>query len=215
MIVQWCVKGLQLDDDATARQLIDDGIGLISNGWRNSKDATVSPTWVRNSLSHRGIDLHVNHFGSVDPATGRPVSCDTPFISLSAGTVSRDTAAQTNRVRRARHTALWFGSGFGRVDHAYLFVCWVVVAPRPAIGIEGVAEEVRDLTVYRRYSAYQTEGEITAKVIVPDNQIRQCERWDLQFAATSTSTPTLSRTWVYPNPRFTPPEQLSNVRELI
>lgn len=52
-----------------------------------------------------------------------------PFISLSAGTIERDAAAQTNHVRSARQTALWFGTEFGNETTAYLFTCWVLLAP--------------------------------------------------------------------------------------
>jgi hypothetical protein len=82
--------------------------------------------------------------------------------------------------------------------------------PAEAVEIEGVAEEIRDLNTYRRYSDYQPEGEVTAKVIVPDNHIYACERWDLDVEARR-----YVETWVQPNPRFTPPERLSNVRDLI
>ncbi|MEI5135093.1 hypothetical protein RB199_26505 [Streptomyces libani] len=124
--------------------------------------------------------------------------------------MERDAAAQTNIVHRARMTALWFGTDFGRKDECYLYLCWVVVSPRRAVEIEGMAEEPRDLNTYRRYSAYQTEGEITAKVLIPDNQIMGCEKWEWDQSANM-----MSRAWLHPNPRFTPPDTLSNVRELI
>jgi hypothetical protein len=208
MIVQWCVKGMSLTDDATAKELIDSGNGIICNWWR--KHGVISPNQMRQILTDVNLDRHVNHFGKSDPMTGRPFSESTPFISMSAGTVERDAVAKTNYARRARRTALWFGTEFGRLDHAYLFTCWLLLAPRPAVGIEGVGEEVRDLNSYRRYSAYQSEGEITAKIAVPANQIQCVERWTLDAAQQL-----FTRTWVHRNPMFTPPEQLSNVRELI
>lgn len=208
MIVQWCVKGLNLPNDRTARQILDNRGGLACNWWRNT--GSITPTGRRDQLTVAKLDLHINHFDSTDPHTGDPFKEHTPFISLSAGTVSRNSAVQTNSVHRARRTALWFGTDFGQSPEAYLYLCWVILAPRQAVGIEGVAEEVRDLNTYRRYSAFQTEGEITAKVIVPDNQIMACEKWMLDSSMRS-----LKLSWVYPNPRFTPPEQLSNVRELI
>jgi len=154
------------------------------------------------------LDRHVNHFSDIDPSSGRPFSEQTPFISLSAGVVERDAAAKTNYVHRARKVGFWFGSNFGASPTAYIYVCWVVLAPRSAVEVEAIAEEVRDLNTYRRYSDFQTEGEIAVKIIVPDNQIQQCERWDL-------NADTLSQTWVYKNPRFTLPELLTNIRELL
>jgi hypothetical protein len=161
-------------------------------------------------LTDSAIDMHVNHFDANDPVSGLPISDETPFISLSAGTVERDSVAKTNNVHRARRTALWFGTQFGRRSTAYLYTCWLLLAPRPAVGVEGVAEEVRDLNAYRRYSPYQTEGEIVAKVIVPDNHILACEKWEYDRGAL-----VVHQIWEYPNPRFSSPALLSNVRELI
>jgi hypothetical protein len=208
MMVQWCIKGMALDSDDAARNLIDSRQGILCNWWRDV--SRITPTEVRAKLTDGNINLHVNHFTIIDPATKRKFCELTPFISLTAGTVERDTVAKTNILHRARGTALWFGTNFGRSDHAYLYTCWVVVAPRAAVGIEGVAEEVRDLNTYRRYSQFQTEGEMIAKISIPDNQIRNCEKWswDRQHKF-------FTKEWTQPNKRFTYPEQLSNVRELI
>src|SRR6267142_2148165 len=71
-----------------------------------------------------------------------------------------DATAKTNYVHRARKVGFWFGSNFGASPTAYIYVCWVVLAPRSAVEVEAIAEEVRDLNTYRRYSDFQTEGEI-------------------------------------------------------
>lgn len=208
MIIQWCIKGLSLPNDATAKAVIDARGGLICNWWRDVHQIT--PVEVREKLTAANLNLHVNYFMAPDPATSRLFEEVTPFISLSAGMVERDAAAKANFIHRARYTALWFGTDFGRGDTAYLYPCWLVVAPRASVEIESVAEEVRDLNSYRSYSEFQTEGEIVAKVIVPDNQIRSCEKWEWDRPNTR-----FVRRWVHLNVRFTQPEQLTNVRELI
>jgi hypothetical protein len=202
VIVQWCIKGLALPDDQAADAILSSRQGLVCNWWRTV--GQIGPSQRRAQLTPANLNRHINHF------TLNDFNLITPFISLSAGTVERDRAAQTNLVRRARRTALWFGTEFGTLPTAYLFTCWVVLAPRRAVEIEGVAEEPRDLNTYRRYSAFQTEGEVTAKIIVPDNQIKSYEKWTW-----SRQPPRLTRGPGVPNPRFTPPERLSNVRELI
>ena len=170
---------------------------------------------IKTKLTPAGIDMHVNHFSQTDPATLRPYSVFSPFISLSAGTVERNAAAQANIVHRARKTALWFGTNFGRTDVAYLFTCWVVLAPRRAVELEDVAEEVRDLNTYRSYSAFQTEGEVIAKLRVPDNHIKSCEKWRWHRLGGPGGRPCLRIEWTQFNLRFTPPERLTNIRELI
>jgi hypothetical protein len=208
MIIQWCMKGLALQDDAEARAIIDSGMGLVSNWWRAV--GTIRQADKAAKLTAANLDLHVNHFSDLDPATGQPFHELTPFISLSSGQVERNAVAQTNYVHTALRTALQFGTNFGASDTAYLFTCWVLVGTRAAVEVEAVAEEIRDLNTYRRYSAYQTEGEITAKIVVPDNHIQKCQKWRWDRAAR-----TVTPDWEQMNPRFTSPEILSNVRELI
>jgi hypothetical protein len=201
-----------LPNDRAAQSIIDSGQGLLCNWWRNQKNGTIRVGEIRSKLTGQNADLHVNHFTRPVPGDGRSFSELTPFISLSAGTVERDALARTNLVHRARRTALWFGTDFGRHDVAYLYLCWVILAPRRAVEIEAVAEEVRDLNTYRRYSEYQTEGEILAKVHVPDNQIMCCEKWRWDRHAKRFQR---NDGWTRRNPRFSPPTTLSNIREVI
>lgn len=208
MIVQWCIKGMSLDSDRAALQILNSQVGLMSNWWRSV--GLISPAERQQQLTPENLNKHVNHFKEIDPDTGVEFAELSPFISLAAGTVERDAVARSNRTRSALLTALRFGTQFGTRRTAYLFTCWVMVAPRPAVSVESVAEEIRDLNSYRSYSAYQLEGEVTAKIHVPDNQIQGCQRWDWDQ-----SDKTLSCRWEHRNPRFTPPHTLSNVRELI
>lgn len=208
MIVQWCIKGLALDNDAEALQILTSRQGLVSNWWRAV--GTIQLADIPGRLTTANLDLHVNHFTDPDPATGRPFSERSPFISLSSGTVERDAVGKTNYVHTALRMALWFGTNFGAADTAYLYTCWILLAPRQAVPVEAVAEEIRDLNTYRRYSAYQTEGEVAAKIVVPDTHIQQCQKWSWDKAGGK-----ITPGWVEPNTHFTPPETLSNVRELI
>lgn len=208
MIVQWCIKGLALESDKAARWILDSRAGLASNWWRAVR--TLNRAEIPDKLTPANLDFHVNHFSDLDAATGLPFSERTPFISLSCGSVERDVTAKTNYVHAALRTALWFGTNFGARDSAYLYTCWILVGTRQAVEVEAVAEEIRDLNTYRRYSAYQTEGEVVAKVIVPDNHIEKCQKWTWDRTARK-----IVPDWIQANPRFTPPSILSNVRELI
>ncbi|MFI7001493.1 hypothetical protein [Nocardia sp. NPDC050175] len=210
MIVQWCLKGINLSSDVAAKAIIDQRSGLVCSWWRDT--GRINQQAIPEKLTENNLDLHVNHFTSTDPTTGRPFNEISPFISLSAGVVERDAAAKTNFVRRARQTALWFGTEFYQKEVAYLFECWLILSPRPAVAVQAVAEEIRDLNTYRRYSTYQPEGEITAKISIPANQIAACERWDTKTASGDRK---FVRQWRHENKDFTTPQTLSNVRELL
>jgi hypothetical protein len=208
MIIQWCIKGLALESDREAMAILNSRQGITSNWWRAVGTIRQSEKSVK--LTFANLDFHVNHFSDTDNTTGLPFSARTPFISLSSGSVERDSIAQTNYIHTALRTALWFGTNFGASSTAYLYTCWVLVGPHQSVEVEALAEEIRDLNTYRRYSDYQTEGEVVAKIVVPDNHIEKCQKWTWDRASR-----TISSEWVQMNPRFTPPDTLSNVRELI
>jgi hypothetical protein len=214
MFVQWCVKGIRgrsnsdpievglTADDAIA--IIRDGNGIQCNWWRTV--GTISPAEIRQKLTTANLDLHVNSYNRVRN--------DTPFISLTAGCVERNIFYQTNRVFPAEDTALMFATKNG-TQSGFLFYCWVIVGLKPAVAIEGIAEEVRELNSYRSWSAFQLEGELTAKINIPANQIQRVEWWvpgpDGQLVQQ-----TARRDWTpaYFNPLFNPPSEVSNIREL-
>ncbi|MEV4508136.1 hypothetical protein AB0K00_04170 [Dactylosporangium sp. NPDC049525] len=210
MIVQWGIKGLMLPDDDAALQIIDRRQGLVSNWMRNEKDGLIRVSDIPGKLTPENLDLHVNHFDEPDPVTGRPVAEVTPFISIACGVVSRVEASKTNDVISAFGIAQKFATDSATLPFGYLYWCWVLVSPRPAVEIESVAEEVRDLNSYRSYSKFQPEGEVVAKVVVPSNQIHRCEKWTW-----SRRDKMYKREWKHLNPAFVEPERLSNVREVI
>lgn len=191
--------------DSEARILIDGGHGIQCNWWRNVHQ--ISPPEIRDKVTYANLLRHVNKYSSADPVTGRPFFEGTPFISLTSGCVERNTALRTNRIVPARRTALEFATRSG-TGPGYLFYCWVFVSLNPAVEVLGVAEEVRELNTYRSYSLYQTEGEITAKIHIPSNQIEKCEKYD------PTKSRDLIPAWTHWNNEFEDPSTVSNVREL-
>lgn len=210
MFVQWCIKGVRGRlaseapdagiDDAEADAIVLNGNGILCNWWRKAKH--ISPSAVRAKLTAANLDRHVHDyytFGS-----------QTPFISLTAGCVERDIAMRLNRVHEAQDVALRFGTDWGE-RHGYLFYCWVVVGLKPAVSVEGVAEEIRELNTYLSWSDYQLEGEVTAKINVPANQIHAWERWD----SDGNGKVKAHSTWRKQNPRFDNPALVSNIREFL
>ena len=210
MFVQWCIKGVRGRlpheapnagiDDAQADAMVLHGDGITCNWWRNARQ--ISPAKRRAKLTAANLDRHVHDYEQFGP--------ETPFISLTAGCVERDIAMRLNRVHEAQDVALRFGTDWGG-RHGYLFYCWVVVGLKPAVSVEGVAEEIRELNTYLSWSDYQLEGEVAAKINVPANQIQAWERWDSDNKGNVQAT----STWRKQNPRFDPPAVVSNIREFL
>lgn len=203
-----CVKGVNGIDTKTAEAMLD-GHGIVCNWWRNAH--TISPAARVERLTQTELDLHVNSYDQQHPSRPGRVCDETPFISLAAGAVERNAFLKTNFVHPAHQTALNFASDFGRLrGDCFLFYCWVVVGLRPAVEVDHLAEEVRELNTYRRYSAFQLEGEITAKVIIPSCQIHRAERYTISDDADGGIDIQLSKTIV--NPSFVDPHTVTNIR---
>jgi hypothetical protein len=205
MIVQWCCKGIQDLPVGAVRDILSEPEGLLCRSWfrLNSKAFPISDALRR--LTEYDLDLHVNHYNYQDPVTKQRYYEITPFISLSAGCVDRDTTVHTNKTYRAFQTALDFAT---IADHnqpnaarrpGWVLVCYVLVSANRAVSIPSVAEEIRELNHNRAYSHWYTQGEITAKINVPAVQILCAVRWDPQPPGTYVATNLLfNRKFVHP-----------------
>jgi hypothetical protein len=200
MYVQWCVKGISGGAGGITLNesvyLITSGSGIVSNWWR--KKQIISPADVSSILNDYNLDRHLHDYANYGP--------NTPFISLASGCVERDSLLQRNVVYSAVDTALLFATNAWKHPGA-LFYCWTSVGLNPAVEISAVSEAVRDLNSYRRWSPYQLEGEITAKVQIPSNQISHVEWWD---GALSTAQPQNN----FVNLAFVDPAPVTNLRDL-
>jgi hypothetical protein len=203
MYIQKCVKGIagaSSDSDGitkeSAEAVLTQNEGIVSNWWR--QQGTITPEMVAQVLTEENLDRHVHDYDNY--------GFGTPFISLASGAVERDRIVRQNYAYSAVDTALMFATDNWSRPGA-LFFCWVPVGHIPAVTLVSIAEPVRDLNIYQRWSPYQLEGEVTAKVHIPANQIQRVEWWD---ATSSTKKP--METWV--NPCYVEPEVLSNVRDL-
>lgn len=154
------------DDDARAMLL---GGGLLCNWWRNK--GTISPHELLDKLSEPALRDHLTDYEAVAGTT--------PFISMTAGTVERDTARRCNVFFPPLYTALRFAtrdfSSDGYVIHAYVYTLGV-----KAVHLAGFAEEVRDLNTYTDFYLFHPEGEVVAKVEVPATQIEKIEKYTLK-----------------------------------
>lgn len=201
MYIQHCLKGIAGEgnghagmswDEARAR--LSDRHGITSNWWRGK--GTITAPEKADILTEDNLDRHLHDYENY--------GAETPFISLTAGAVSRDFLARRNHDYSALDTALMFATNNWQQPGA-IFHCWVPVALNPSVEVEFVAEAVRDLLTYRRWSDYQLEGELTAKVHIPASQISHVDWWD---GATSMMRPADT----FPNTRYVPPDGVLNLR---
>jgi hypothetical protein len=204
MYIQRCVKGItgRLNDEvagitqSVAQNMATQGHGISSNWWR--KLGTIRPHQIEDVLTETNLDRHLHDYENFGD--------DTPFISLACGAVERDTLVQRNFVYSARDTALMFATKDWTRPGA-LFYVWVPVSYHRAVAISAVSEPVRDLNIYQRWSPYQLEGELTAKVHIPANQIEKVEWWDGNLDKARPQN-------VWSNPNYAEPTPLSNIRDL-
>lgn len=203
MYIQHCIKGIAGYIAGTggiteveAREIVTGATGIISNWWR--KAGIISPAMVALELTGHNLNRHLHDYDVYGN--------DTPFISLACGSVERDLLVQQNFIYSAIDTALLFATDDWSRPGA-LFYCWVPTSHHRAVALQAVAEPVRDLNIYQRWSPYQLEGEITAKIHIPANQIEKAEWWDGNHSKTSPQH-------VWANPDFVDPAPLSNIRDL-
>jgi hypothetical protein len=206
MYIQRFVKGIAGAKDPSdpvglakgvAYDLVLSGAGILSNFWRNHPLDRITPSEIEDILTDHNLDRHLHDYEVYGP--------ETPFISLAAGCVERDAIAFQNYAHSAVDTALGFATEYWDRPGA-LFFGWVLVSLNPAVEISSVAESVRDLNVYHRWSPWQTEGEITAKIHIPANQIERVEWWDGNLDMANPQE-------IFANPSYVAPTPILNLRE--
>jgi len=165
MFIQWCLKGISerpTFGDTEAEALLYSGIKsnwLFNNGTMPVELAI--PT-VQSALGLSALLTHVNNYAAVRTTS--------PYISLSAGVVLADTALGSRKFPAWR-SAMDFATEWGR-SFGYVYRVWTIVTPQPAPQVLSVSDEVRNLNLFDAAWKYQSQGEITAKLVIPSAQIQ-------------------------------------------
>lgn len=207
MHVQWCVRGLADPSDGWLRSLFS-GEGLVCGWWRRPLPPVLRLLGdVADRLDDLQLFLHQNSFNSPDLRFSGFVCDTTPFLSLSAGAVSRELRLRANVVHRAQLIASDFATRYG-TTRGILIYCWVTTSTVPAVSIEAVAEELRDLNSNRPYSAFQLEGEVAAKLRVPARQL-YAYQWVERRGLAYQVAPAVF------NHAFSTPQPLSDIRSFL
>jgi hypothetical protein len=197
MLLQRCLKGIpesQIFTDKDAAWTLSHGIvsrWLTHNAGYPVVDGLAA---AQQALSQAALDDHVNNYGAV--------AHNTPYISLSAGSVT--PASHGVSVRPAWRTALDFGTR-GGMTSAFIFRCWVILSPKPSAGLSSMADEVRELSIFRQFWTFHDEGEVAAKILVPHRQIEWVQKFD----------PGGNLLFQHDNPDFVDPFDVCNLIEVV
>lgn len=211
MFVQMCIKGLSgiTRDQAWT---IATKQGLACAWWRTAQK--ISPGEISERLTPEELDLHVNSFDEQHPTRKGLVRDESPFISLTAGSVERHAFLSQNEVHPAHEVAMDFATNFGQLrGECFLFYCWVLVGLRPNLGVRHLAEEVRELHTFTAYSRFQPEGEIAAKIEVPACQIEKFEHYD--YSEDDRGKVRIRPLGTHANPNYIAPNKVTNLREAL
>lgn len=215
MIIQKVIRGMSHITEAQANVMFDEGI--VCNLWRNY--GSPSQSLIAERLTEKDLDWHQNHFDDPDPVYAPdPFRQRTPFISTTAGCVERSTSLQTNKFHRAWFEALRFATDFWQRD-GYLFYCHLFVLGKKSIRYQQFSEEIRELNLYHKYSAFYPEGEIAAKIVIAGVQIEKWEYYDLattnSLRDSKAGDPLPIPTKTETNLNYLAPVDINNIREFI
>lgn len=198
MLIQWCLKGIPESPDFGN----PDAIQILSEGMRSmwvlqNRGRTLSGALhaSQQALSDVALDKHVNNYATV--------ANNTPYISLSAGSVVPRPSGGVS-VRPAWRTALDFATRGGQ-SSGFVFRCWTIVSPKPCASLLNVSDEIRDLNIFRQFWIFHNEGEVAAKQFIPSRQFEWAQKFDRS----------LQRTFIWKNPGFVDPDNLSNLIETV
>jgi hypothetical protein len=208
MFVQMCIKGMHSITLAEAQAILTRQ-GLTCAWWRGAR--RISSGQIDERLTAEELDLHVNSYEDQHPARSGFVWQESAFISLTAGSVERDVFLARNNVFPAHQVAMDFGTGFGARGECFLFYCWVFVGMRPSVQVRHLAEEVRELNTYTKFSPFHHEGEIAAKVEVPARQIEKFEHY--RYGKNRRGRARIVRLGIYDNPGYVRPHSVTNYRD--
>lgn len=216
MFFQKALKGIPGLSRPEVEHIVRQG-GITCNWWLNLPNQMMPESEVKNKLSDRNLDWHLNHYDEDDPTEGnKKFRLITPFISVTAGAIERDAFARRNISFPPMLTALRFATDNFRVS-GWVFYCYVLTLGKKSVPLRQFAEEVRELHIYTGFLPYHPEGELAAKINIPAVQIQRAEEYD----GPRTLADLRMRRVLGPiqspivNPDYQPPEEFSNIRELL
>ena len=233
MIFQWFLRGINdshgdLNEDWAKRILNRDG---LRSAWLRSHPASDPADWDQAVNHPDSLLWHINRFGDDGfPAWPTlPYSEQSPFLSLSSGTVETDQRVRKNQKYPAWVTAVSFATSHVRSD-GWVFHGYTSVLGLPSLPLLEFSEEVRDLHQHDLYNPYHPEGEVVAKILIPPVRLKEAFRvtadrlWEWLYQMESNDDAgsfenslellaALSDS-IVPGDSYRAPEEFSNIRDL-
>lgn len=213
MIVQKVIRGIGSISKAQAEEVFRSGI--TCNWW--NKINTMPENEVHQRLTDRNLFWHQNRYSDPDPQDGgEEFYKHTPFISTTAGSIERDSSSGLNILHPAWLVALEFATdGWSR--DAYLFHCYLFIIGKQCVSHRPFSEELRELNVYTGFSAFQPEGEITAKINIPPTQIEKYTFYTIAGIRNDLASGRIPEPVEEVRNQITyrPPDEVSNIREVL
>lgn len=175
MIIQKVLKGQRYYGPAVNPKIDDMRVyaqGVLDQGvfcnWYHNSGGKIALTDIAARLNEADLHLHWNDYKGFGKTS--------PFISTTAGSIERDPASAQNIPHPAKYRALKFATQGWKVSGIVIYA-YVFVLGKKSVQFQQFAEEIRELNLYTQYSAYQLQGEVTAKVHIPPVQIEKIEIW--------------------------------------
>lgn len=211
MLFQYVLKGIPGLSDADALAVFD--TGLLCRWWR--RVGLLPAAEVSRRLTEDELMNHLARYHEKVPGESYTYGQNTPFISTTAGTY-QTPSSRTYKHFSAEWTAIRFATDTFRTD-GVVFTAWLPVLGRPALALQGFAEELRDPNQYPTAYGYHHQGEVAAKIQIPPAQIKSFARYSgpLARAALKAGKPIEPVAPPESNLRFVAPEEHSNVRDVV
>jgi hypothetical protein len=179
VIFQWFLRGIcdwdgDLDENWAKQVLNRDG---LRSAWLRLHPRSDPAEWDQAVNHNDSLLWHTTRFDEqgFPDWPDRPFGEQSPFLSLSSGTVEPDHRVGKNQKYPAWYTAVLFATSHGRSD-GWVFHGYTSILGLPSLPLLEFSEEVRDLHQHDFYNPYHPEGEVVAKILIPPVRLKEAFR---------------------------------------
>lgn len=186
-------------------------LGLLCSWWHRVGDLPRAE--VPGRLTNGELLNHLARYYQVVPGEIYTYGDNSPFISTTGGTYQATNPSYKHFP--AIVTAVRFATRNYTV-HGFVVEAWLPILGRPSVALEPFGEEVRDPHQYPTAYGHHSQGEIVAKIVIPPTQIRAMDFYNGPATAARLRAGGVPMAVSHFDcPHYQPPEDYSNVREIV